>query len=76
MFNPSVRKTNLKYKTHYNFNGNAPAYTPAIALKTATLYNKVKRVINPVDWKTYAPYISEINRLKKEKARSSSPIII
>ena len=67
MFTPTVRKTTLKYKTSHNFNGNEPTYTPAIALETAALYNKVKRVINPVDWATYAPYISEINRLKKEK---------
>ena len=42
-------------------------YTPAIAVEAAPLYDKVKRVINPLDWSTHAPYILEINRLKKQK---------
>ncbi|MBI3441802.1 MAG: quinolinate synthase NadA [Proteobacteria bacterium] len=42
-------------------------YTPAVAQAAAPLYNKVKRVINELDWATFAPYILEINRLKKEK---------
>lgn len=43
------------------------AYTPAVEAETAPLYAKLKRVINPLDWSTYAPYIAEINRLKKQK---------
>lgn len=42
------------------------AYTPAVARETAALYDKVKRVVNELDWATYAPYILEINRLKKD----------
>lgn len=42
-------------------------YTSAVALEMAPLYEKVKRVINPLDWAAYAPYILEINRLKKVK---------
>ncbi|MCE9507229.1 MAG: quinolinate synthase NadA [Alphaproteobacteria bacterium] len=42
-------------------------YTPAVAKETAALYDKVKRVVNELDWATFAPYILEINRLKKEK---------
>lgn len=44
----------------------ALAYTPAVAKEAAPLYDKVKRVVNELDWATYAPYILEINRLKKE----------
>ncbi len=44
----------------------ALAFTPAVARETAPLYEKVKRVVNELDWSTYAPYILEINRLKKE----------
>ena len=43
------------------------AYTPEIARKTQALYEKVKSVIPEMEWPTYAPYIYEINRLKKEK---------
>ena len=43
------------------------AYTPAVARETAELYEKVKQVVNPLDWAEYAPYVLEINRLKKEK---------
>lgn len=42
-------------------------YTPAIAAATAPLYDKVKRVIDPLDWSLHAPVILEINRLKKQK---------
>ena len=44
-----------------------PEYTPAVAAEMAPLYDKVKRVINKLDWSTQAPYIHEINRLKKQK---------
>jgi len=54
MFDTAVKKQKLEY-------------TPAIAAEAAPLYDKVKRVINPLDWSTQAPYILEINRLKKEK---------
>ena len=41
-------------------------FTPAVAREAAPLYERVKRVVNELDWATYAPYIMEINRLKKE----------
>lgn len=44
-----------------------PRFTPAVAREAAPLYEKVRRVVNELDWATYAPYILEINRLKKEK---------
>jgi quinolinate synthase len=42
-------------------------YTPAVVAAAAPLYDKVKRVVNELDWASFAPYILEINRLKKEK---------
>lgn len=41
-------------------------YTPAVARETAPLFEKVKRVISEMEWATHAPYILEINRLKKD----------
>lgn len=41
-------------------------YTPAVAKETAPLYEKVKRVIPEAEWQTQAPYVLEINRLKKQ----------
>lgn len=41
-------------------------FTPAVARETAPLYERVKRVVNELDWATFAPYVLEINRLKKE----------
>lgn len=41
-------------------------FTPAVARETAPLYDRVKRVVSELDWATYAPYILEINRLKKD----------
>src|SRR5580698_8861683 len=44
-----------------------PTYTPAVAASTATLYERVSRVIPEIEWPVHAPYIAEINRLKREK---------
>ena len=42
-------------------------YTPAIAAETAALYQRASRVIPAVEWPIFAPYIAEINRLKRER---------
>lgn len=44
----------------------SPVLTPAIAAQTAALYRKLARVIPEPEWAVFAPYIVEINRLKKE----------
>jgi quinolinate synthase len=45
----------------------ALAYTPAIAEATAPYYARVKHVVPEVEWPFFAPYVHEINRLKREK---------
>ena len=47
--------------------GSALAYTPQIAEATAPLYARVAHVVPEIEWPFFAPYIYEINRLKKEK---------
>ena len=42
-------------------------YTPEIAKATAPLYARVAHVVPEIEWPFFAPYIYEINRLKKEK---------
>jgi quinolinate synthase len=42
-------------------------WTPEIERETAHLYNRVKAVIPPVEWPLMAPYVSAINKLKKER---------
>ncbi len=44
-----------------------PEYTEEVARETAHLYQKVAKVIPEIQWMEFAPYIYEINRLKKEK---------
>lgn len=41
-------------------------YTPEVEAETAELYKKVARVIPKPEWIQHAPYIAEINRLKRE----------
>ena len=41
------------------------AYTPEVAAETAHLYERVARVIPPVEWPSFAPYIKAINDLKQ-----------
>ncbi len=43
------------------------AYTPEIAQSTASLSQKVASVIPEIEWPFFAPYIAEINRLKREQ---------
>ena len=41
-------------------------YSPAIAAETAPLYERVSRIMPKMEWPVHAPYIAEINRLKRE----------
>ncbi|HRI77174.1 MAG TPA: quinolinate synthase NadA [Alphaproteobacteria bacterium] len=41
-------------------------FTPAVAREVAPLYARVKNVVSELDWSVHAPYILEINRLKRE----------
>ena len=43
------------------------AYTPEVARETAHLYEKVSRVIPPIEWPGFAPYIKAINELKRAR---------
>src|SRR5215467_10292902 len=43
------------------------AYTPQIAAATAGLYDRVAKVVPEIEWPVHAPYVAEINRLKREK---------
>lgn len=45
----------------------APKFTVEIEEATAPIYDKVKTVIPEFEWPAIAPYVAEINRLKKEK---------
>ncbi|WP_108681399.1 quinolinate synthase NadA [Methyloceanibacter sp. wino2] len=40
-------------------------YTPEVARETAHLYERVARVIPPVEWPQFAPYVKAINDLKQ-----------
>ena len=42
-------------------------YTPELAEEMAPLYERVKKVIPPVEWPFFAPYIKAINTLKKQR---------
>ena len=42
-------------------------WTPEVERATAHLYERVKKVISPVEWPFMAPYIKAINELKKTR---------
>jgi quinolinate synthase len=44
-----------------------PEYTPAVAAATASVYERVRKVIPPLEWPVHAPYIDAIQRLKRER---------
>jgi quinolinate synthase len=41
-------------------------YSPAIAAETAPLYERISRIMPKMEWPVHAPYVAEINRLKRE----------
>ena len=43
------------------------AYTPEVARETAHLYERVARVIPPIEWPGFAPYIKAVNDLKRAR---------
>jgi quinolinate synthase len=43
------------------------AYTPAIAEATASIYERMRRVVPAVEWPFHAPLIHAINELKRER---------
>src|ERR1700733_795076 len=42
-------------------------WTPEVERATAHLYERVKKVISPVEWPLMAPYVKAINELKRER---------
>ncbi|MEM7582750.1 MAG: quinolinate synthase NadA [Acidobacteriota bacterium] len=57
------------YPTASSGNGLLPVleYTPQIAAQTAEIYQRLEQVIPEIEWPVHAPYIAEIERLKKER---------
>jgi quinolinate synthase len=43
------------------------AWTPEVERETAHLYERVKAVVPPVEWPSFAPYVRAINALKKQR---------
>ena len=42
-------------------------YTPAVAARTAAVYQRVRTVIPAIEWPVHAPYVDAIRRLKAER---------
>ena len=42
-------------------------WTPEVEAATAHLYERVARVMPPIEWPFHAPYVKAINELKKER---------
>jgi len=42
-------------------------FTPAVEAETASVWDKLRTTVTPLEWRGHAPLIAEINRLKREK---------
>ena len=51
-------------------------FTPEIKKATQPIYQKISKTIPEIEWSTHAPYIYEINKLKKKKNAVILAIII
>ena len=47
-------------------------FTQEIKEATDPIYKKISRVLPEIEWSVHAPYIHEINKLKKKKECSYS----
>jgi quinolinate synthase len=43
------------------------AFTPEVARSTAPIYDRVRNVIPEIEWSVHAPFIAEINELKRQR---------
>ena len=41
-------------------------FTPEVEAETATIYNRLRDKVSPIEWQLQAPLIAAINRLKRE----------
>ena len=44
-----------------------PGFTPEVQAETAAIWEKVRRHVTPMEWRSQAPLISAINKLKRER---------
>ena len=51
----------------FSADGAGFAFTPAVESETSALWDRLKAHVTPLEWRTSAPLIVEINRLKREK---------
>ena len=47
--------------------GRSFAFTAEVESATAPLWEKLRARVSPLEWRTQAPLIAEINRLKRER---------
>ena len=50
-------------------------FTPEIKKATQPIYQKISKTIPEIEWSTHAPYIYEINKLKKNLNNSYKLIL-
>src|SRR5437762_598807 len=43
-----------------------PAYTPEVAVKTQSVFDRLRGVLPDIEWPVHAPYVAAINELKSE----------
>ena len=44
-------------------------FTPEIRKATEPIYQKISKAIPEIEWSSHAPYIYEINKLKKKRTQ-------
>ena len=42
------------------------AYTPEVAVKTQSIFERLRRVLPDIEWAVHAPYVAAINELKSK----------
>jgi len=52
--------------SHQSITSDTPQLTQEVLIKTASIYERVRHIIPDIEWSVHAPYIAEIQRIKRE----------
>src|SRR5256885_9405953 len=52
------------------------AYTPEVAVKTQSIFERLRRVLPDIEWAVHAPYVAAINELDRKSTRLNSSHLV
>ncbi|MBN2319129.1 MAG: quinolinate synthase NadA, partial [Acidobacteria bacterium] len=63
----SNMETLMTKNTENAYSNESLPFTPEVMRETAAIYERVRHIIPEIEWQVHAPYIAEIQKLKRER---------